>query len=42
MYAVFFRSIELLKAIKLGEEKTVAANKFITKYIPENLYEENA
>ncbi|GFW19679.1 uncharacterized protein TNCV_1605701 [Trichonephila clavipes] len=35
MYAVFFRSTGLIKAIKLEGQKTVTANWYFTKCLPE-------
>ena len=37
MYAVFFRSTGLVNAIKLVRQKTVAANWYATKCLPEIL-----
>ncbi|GFW64690.1 histone-lysine N-methyltransferase SETMAR [Trichonephila clavipes] len=42
MYAIFFRSTGLVKAIKLEEQKTITANWFTTKYLREILQEINA
>ncbi|GFW48133.1 uncharacterized protein TNCV_3076731 [Trichonephila clavipes] len=39
MYAVFLRSTGLIKAIKLEGQKTVTANAYITKCLPEILQE---
>ncbi|GFT30036.1 uncharacterized protein TNCV_715071 [Trichonephila clavipes] len=39
MYAVFFRSTELIKAIKLEGQKTVTANWYTTNNFPEILQE---
>ncbi|GFU75736.1 uncharacterized protein TNCV_1651961 [Trichonephila clavipes] len=41
MYAVFFRSTGLIKAIKLEGQKTVTANWYATKCLPEILQEVN-
>lgn len=41
MYAVFFRSTGLVKAIKLEGQKTVTANWYTTKCLPEILQEVN-
>ncbi|GFX17183.1 uncharacterized protein TNCV_2857061 [Trichonephila clavipes] len=42
MYAVFFRSTGLIKAIKLEGQKTVTSNWYTTKCLPEILQEGNA
>ncbi|GFU88188.1 uncharacterized protein TNCV_845811 [Trichonephila clavipes] len=42
MYAVFLRSTRLVKAIKLEGQKTVTANWYTTKCLPEILQEVNA
>ena len=41
MYAVFFRSTGLVKAIKLEGQKTATANWYTTKCLPEVLQEVN-
>ncbi|GFV05200.1 uncharacterized protein TNCV_224131 [Trichonephila clavipes] len=41
MYAVFFRSMGLIKAIKLEEQSTVTANWYTTQCLPEILQEVN-
>ncbi|PRD28167.1 UNVERIFIED_CONTAM: hypothetical protein NCL1_33230 [Trichonephila clavipes] len=41
MYAVFLRSTGLVKAIKLEGQKTVTANWYATKCLPEILQEVN-
>lgn len=41
MYAVFFRSTGLVKAIKLEGQKTVTANWYTTQCLPEILQEVN-
>ncbi|MFX6318898.1 hypothetical protein ABTF97_18765, partial [Acinetobacter baumannii] len=41
MYAVFFRSTGLVKAIELEGQKTVTANWYTTKCLPEILQEVN-
>ncbi|GFV07645.1 uncharacterized protein TNCV_4941471 [Trichonephila clavipes] len=41
MYAVFFRSTVLIKSIKLEGQKTVTANWYTTKFLPEILQEVN-
>ena len=41
MYAVFFRSTGLVKAIKLEGKKAVTANWYTTKCLPEILQEVN-
>ncbi|GFU51829.1 uncharacterized protein TNCV_3733441 [Trichonephila clavipes] len=39
MYAIFYRSMGLIKAIKLEGEKTITANWYNTKCLPEILQE---
>ncbi|GFT09616.1 histone-lysine N-methyltransferase SETMAR [Trichonephila clavipes] len=41
MYAVFFRSLRSVKAIKLEEQKTETANWYTTKCLPEIVQEVN-
>ncbi|PRD30899.1 UNVERIFIED_CONTAM: Histone-lysine N-methyltransferase SETMAR [Trichonephila clavipes] len=41
MYAIFFKSTGLIKAIKLEEQKTVTANWYTIKCLPEILQEVN-
>ncbi|GFX88901.1 uncharacterized protein TNCV_2576081 [Trichonephila clavipes] len=41
MYAVFFRNTGLIKSIKLEGQKTVTANWYTTKRLPEILQEVN-
>ena len=41
MYAVFFQSTGLVKGIKLEGQKTVTANWYTTKCLPEILQEVN-
>ncbi|GFV45784.1 histone-lysine N-methyltransferase SETMAR [Trichonephila clavipes] len=41
MYAIFFKSTGLIKAIKLDEQKTVTANWYTIKCLPEILQEVN-